>query len=340
MNSTNLNLTETTTLNVCVTGAAGNIANSFIPLLANGLVFGPNTKIKLSLLDISNASLTLEGVILELEDCVFPLLVSAFATTDPELAFKDCDVVVFIGGFPRREGMERKDLLQINGEIFKTQGLALEKSAKKTVRCLVVANPANTNCYILHTNAPSIPKENFSCLTRLDHNRALGFVARKLNAKSASDVKSVIIWGNHSSKLYPQVAHCQVNDSKIIDRINNEKELNMYFKNEFISKVQKRGAEIIFVKGTSSILSAANAIKDHLRDWYLGTSNENEYVSMGVVSKGEYNIPEGLVFSFPVICKKGFDHKVVSDLNLDKFDLEMIGNSTKELLEEKNDAVI
>lgn len=312
-------------LNVCVTGAAGMISYSFVPLLANGDVFGANKKINLSLLDIAPMRHSLEAVVMELEDSSFDLLENVSISTDPEEAFKDCDVVVFIGGMPRKAGMERKDLLSINGKIFAEQGQALNKSAKKSVKCLVVANPANTNCLILHSNAPTIPKENFSCLTRLDHNRAKSLVARRLNV-NCSNVKDVVIWGNHSSTLYPDVSQCKVNDMQL--------DVDEYYHNEFITKVQKRGAEIISKKGTSSVFSTAIAIKDHLRDWFFGSE---EIASMGLVSKGEYNVPEGIVFSYPVVCKPEFNHHVLMR-DVDDFSKNKISLTIKELLEEYEEA--
>jgi len=319
-------------LKICVTGAAGQIAYSFIPILANGDVFGPDVKLNLSLLDIPPTLNVLESLHMELEDCAFPLLVKLTYHTDPEEAFTDCDVVIFLGGFPRKAGMERKDLLSINAKIFQEQGRALDKFAKKTVKCLVVANPANTNCLILHSNAPNIPKSSFSALSRLDLNRAKAQLAN-YSGNRISDVKNVIIWGNHSSTMYPDVNHGIIKNQSIRESIKNEEYLN----SEFIKKVQNRGAEIISKKKTSSVFSAAHAVKNHLKDWFFGTPSV-EYVSMGLVSKGEYGIPEGIVFSFPVVCKSYFEHEVVENLTIDDFSKSKIEITLEELLSEREDA--
>jgi len=322
----------TKTLRVCVTGAAGQIGYSFVPMLCNGSVFGPNFKIQLRLLDIPNAIKVLEGVFLELQDCAYPLVEDIKFGDNPREMFAGCDLVVFVGGFPRKQGMERKDLLKMNGSIFNDQGAALNEVAKKTVKCLVVANPANTNCFILQKHAPTIPKENFSCLTRLDQNRAVAQIASKSNVH-VTDVNNVIIWGNHSATQYPDVNNATVQGKPVRSVVGDDAYLNI----DFISRVQKRGAEIISARGGSSVFSAANAIKDHLRDWYFGTK-PGTYVSMGVVSDGSYNIPEGLVFSFPVKTEN-FTYTIVKDLPLDPFSLEKIRLTTQELVEERNEAL-
>lgn len=328
-----LDLAPSKTLRVCVTGAAGQIGYSFIPLLCSGTVFGPDVKIQLRLLDIPASIGVLEGVALEIQDGAYPLLEDVKCGDNPREMFQGCDVVVFIGGFPRKQGMERKELLKINGGIFRAQGRALDEVAKKTVRCLVVANPANTNCLILQRNAPSIPKENFSCLTRLDQNRAVAQIADR-SGYPVTDVKNIIIWGNHSATQYPDVNHGTVQGKNIRNLFNDDAYLNI----EFIQKVQKRGAEIINVRGGSSVFSAANAVKDHLRDWYFGTK-AGTYVSMGVVSDGSYNIPEGLVFSYPVTTEN-FNYTIVKDLAWDAFSTEKIRITTQELVEERNEAMV
>jgi NAD-dependent malate dehydrogenase len=318
------------TLRVAVTGAAGQIAYSFLPMLASGQVFGPDVKIEMRLLDIAPAETILKAVKMELEDGAYSLVQDIESGTDPKIVFKDCDVVVFIGGFPRKEGMERKDLLTTNGVIFSGQGAALSEVAKKDVKCLVVANPANTNCLILQEHAKGIPKENFSCLTRLDHNRAVSQIA--LRAKTAvDDVKNVIIWGNHSATQYPDVNHATVNGELVRQYIKDDAWLN----SDFITTIQKRGAAVISLRKTSSAFSAANATKDHLKDWYLGTA-PGEWVSMGIVSDGNhYNIPAGLVYSFPVTIKPNFHHQVVKSLKIDEFSKEKMNITLKELQEEK-----
>lgn len=322
----------TKTLRVCVTGAAGQIGYSFIPMLCNGSVFGPDVKIQLRLLDIPNAIKVLEGVFLELQDCAYPLVDDIKFGDNPRDMFLGCDLVVFVGGFPRKQGMERKELLKINGSIFNDQGKALNEVAKKTVKCLVVANPANTNCLILQRHAPTIPKENFSCLTRLDQNRAVAQIALKSNVHT-TDVNNVIIWGNHSATQYPDVNHATVQGKPVRNIVNDDAYLNI----DFISKVQKRGAEIINVRGASSVFSAANAVKDHLRDWYHGTK-PGTYVSMGVVSDGSYGVPEGLVFSYPVKTEN-FTYTIVKDLPLDPFSQEKIRLTIQELVEERNETL-
>lgn len=300
-------------------------------MIANGSVFGCKTDVTLKMLDIPQCMGVLEGVFLELQDGAYPNLIAASFHDNPEEAFKDCDVIVFVGGFPRREGMERKELLAKNGDIFRAQGAALEKVGKRNVKCVVVANPANTNCLILQQNAPSIPVENFTCLTRLDQNRAYAQIALK-SGVSVTAVDGVIIWGNHSSTQYPDVNHAHVKGVPVRGVVTDENYLN----NEFITKVQKRGAEIIKIKKTSSVFSAANATKDHLRDWYKGS--DGKVVSMGIVSDGSYDVPKGLVYSFPVICERDFKYRIVKGLNIDKFSREKMDATAKELLEEKAEA--
>lgn len=228
--------------------------------------------------------------------------------------------------------MERKELLSLNGKIFKAQGEALNEVAKPDCHVIVVANPANTNCLLLQSNCPKIPKENFSCLTRLDHNRSLAQLA--LRAKTGvSDVKNTIIWGNHSSTQYPDVNHGSIHGKPIREVINDDAYLNK----DFIERVQKRGAEIIAARNGSSVFSAANAVKDHLRDWYLG-GKPNEFVSMGIISRGDYNIPKDICFSYPIVCKGNWNYEVVQGLKLDEFSLEKIKITTQELEDEKKEA--
>ena len=321
------------TLKVCVTGAAGQIAYSFIPQLLTGNVFGADVLIDLRLLDIPQCVEIVNGVILEIEDCAYPNLASITSGSDPKELFKDIDVGVFIGGFPRKDGMERKDLLAINGKIFKEQGAALDQVANKNVKCVVVANPANTNCNTLSTFAPSIPKENFSALTRLDHNRAKAQLAAKAGV-AASEVKNVIIWGNHSSTQYPDYHHATVGGKPLLEVIPDVE----FLKNEFIPRVQKRGAEIIKVRKGSSVFSAANAVKDHLNNWYLGNANEN--VSMALMTDGkQYGVPEGLCFSFLVKCLGNFKVELVQGLAVNEYSQEKINITTKELQEEKEQAL-
>ncbi|EGR34785.1 malate dehydrogenase nad, putative [Ichthyophthirius multifiliis] len=317
---------------VCVTGAAGQIGYAFLPLLLTGQCFGPNTKISLRLLDIPQCEQILKGVELELQDGAYPLLVDVNSGSNPEVLFKDADVVVFIGGVPRKPGMERKDLLKINGTNFITQGKALDQVAKKTCKSIVVANPANTNCLLLAETAKSIPKQNFSALTRLDHNRALAQIAEKCKV-NINNVKNIIIWGNHSTTQYPDVNHGQVNGQNIRSIVNDDQYLNT----EFIQRVQKRGGELLALRQNSSVMSAANAVKDHLYDWYFGTK-QGQFVSMAVYSNGQYyGVPAGLIYSFPVTCEN-FEFKIVDGLNIDDFSRQKMNLTTQELQEEKNDA--
>lgn len=325
-------------LRVLVTGSAGQIAYSLLFSIANGDVFGKTQPIILHLLDIPMMMTSLSGVKLELEDCSLPLLHNVITTDSEEVAFKDIDVAILAGSMPRREGMERKDLLAANVKIFKSQGQALDKFAKKSVRVVVVGNPANTNCYVLSKFAPSIAPENFSCLTRLDHNRAKAQVALKLNITS-DKVKNVIIWGNHSSTQFPDVKHATVelNDGKQHNAYEAIKD-DHWIKNEFIPVVQKRGAAILAARKLSSAMSAAKAICDHMRDWWNGTKDD-EWVSMGVPSDGSYGIEKGLIYSFPVRVDKNKKWSIVQGLAIDDWSRGLMDKTCQELQEEKNDAL-
>jgi len=325
------------TLRVLVTGSAGQIAYSLLYAIANGDVFGKNQSVILHLFDISPMLTAMGGVKLELEDCSLPLLKDVVVTDKEEVAFKDIDVAIMAGAMPRKEGMERKDLLAANVRIFKAQGEALDKFAKKTVKVVVVGNPANTNCLILSKYAPSIPQENFSCLTRLDHNRAKTQVALKTHVTS-DKVKNVTIWGNHSSTQFPDLAHAKVTlpDGSVkgaYEAINDEN----WIKNEFIPCVQKRGAAIIAARKLSSAMSAAKAICDHMRDWWHGTQGD-EWVSMGIISDGSYGIEKGLVYSYPVrIANKKWT--IVQGLSVSDWARDLMDKTAKELTDERNDAL-
>jgi malate dehydrogenase len=323
-------------IRVVITGAAGQIAYSLIYQICNGEVFGKDQSLILHLFDITPMLGVLQGLIMEIDDCSLPLVKGVVTTDSEETAFKDVDVALFVGAMPRKEGMERKDLLSANVKIFKAQGLALDKYAKKTVKVLVVGNPANTNCYILAHYAQSIPRENFSCLTRLDHNRAKAQIANRLKV-SPDAVKNVIIWGNHSSTQFPDVRTATVTvkgaDTPVYEAIKDDH----WLKNDFISTVQKRGAAVIAARKLSSAMSAAKAMCDHMRDWWHGTK-DNEWVSMGVISDGSYGIEKGLVFSYPVKTKGGH-YTIVQNLSLDDWSRDMIEKTQKELVEEKNDAL-
>lgn len=322
-------------IRVCVTGAAGQISYSLLFNIIRGDVFGPNQPIILHLLEITPALEALNGVILELQDCACPLLHGIVPTDQVSVAFKDIDVAVLLGSMPRKPGMERKDLLAANVKIFKEQGIALDTLAKKSVKVLVVGNPANTNALILSHFAPSINKNQITCLTMLDHNRAKAQVALKVGTV-AQKVKNVIIWGNHSATQYPDVSHATVelngNVVPVYTAVNNDE----YLHGEFIKTVQTRGAAVLQARKLSSALSAAKAIADHLRFWWHGTTDE--FVSFGVASDGSYNIPAGLVYSFPVRIQNG-NISIVQGLSISDFSQRMMDTTTAELVEERNQAL-
>lgn len=320
-------------IKVLVTGAAGQIAYSLLFSLAKGDVFGQDANLHLVLLDIPPMANSLEGVCMELQDCALPILKKITPTTNVETAFTGIDYAILVGAMPRREGMERKDLLKANVKIFKEQGAALNNFAKKSVKVLVVGNPANTNCLVASTCAPSIPKENFSCLTRLDHNRAQSQIANRLGVSNSS-VKNVIIWGNHSSTQYPDVNHAEVNGKSAFESVNDEHWLN----GDFITTVQKRGAAVIAARKLSSAMSAAKAIGDHIRDWHFGTPKDS-WTSMGVYSTGLYNIPEGLIYSYPVKISADGKYTIVEDLSINNASRERMDATAKELIEEKDMAL-
>ncbi|XP_045903015.1 malate dehydrogenase, cytoplasmic-like isoform X1 [Micropterus dolomieu] len=324
-------------IRVVVTGAAGQIAYSLLYSIAKGDVFGKDQPIILVLLDIPPMLPVLDGVVMELQDCALPLLREVIPTDKVEVGFKDIDAAILVGSMPRKEGMERKDLLKANVAIFKTQGSALDKYAKKTVKVLVVGNPANTNCLIASKSAPSIPKENFSCLTRLDHNRASSQVAMRCGV-SSDKVKNVIIWGNHSSTQYPDVHHAKVNlhgtETPAYDAVKDE----TWLRGDFISTVQQRGAAVIKARKLSSAMSAAKAICDHMRDIWFGTK-EGEFISMGVYAGGNsYGIPEDLIYSFPIQIKDK-SWKIVNGLPINDFSRAKMDATAAELVEERDTAL-
>ncbi|OWA53512.1 Malate dehydrogenase, cytoplasmic [Hypsibius exemplaris] len=324
-----------TPLRVLITGAAGQIAYSLIPLIAKGEVFGQNQEIILHLLDIQPMLGVLNGVNMEISDCAFPLLRNVVPTASVEEAFKDIDYAFLVGAMPRREGMERKDLLKANVKIFKEQGGALDKYAKKDVRVLVVGNPANTNALICSKFAPSIPKENITAMTRLDQNRGMAQIADHIKTR-VQDVRKLVIWGNHSNTQFPDTRFVEVSKDGNWVAVANVQHDAKWLKESLIPIVQKRGAEVIAARKLSSAMSAAQAAADHMKDWFHGTKKD-EWVSMAVVSKGEYGVPEGLVFSFPVtVANKQW--KIVPDLALDEFAREKIKITTTELEEERTEA--
>ncbi|TMW90771.1 hypothetical protein EJD97_015292 [Solanum chilense] len=317
---------------VLVTGAAGQIGYALVPMIARGVMLGADQPVILHMLDIPPAAEALNGVKMELVDAAFPLLKGVVATTDAVEACTGVNVAVMVGGFPRKEGMERKDMMSKNVSIYKSQASALEKHAAPNCKVLVVANPANTNALILKEFAPSIPEKNITCLTRLDHNRALGQISERPSVQ-VSDVKNVIIWGNHSSSQYPDVNHATVStpagDKPVRELVADDAWLN----SKFISTVQQRGAAIIKARKLSSALSAASSACDHIRDWVLGTP-EGTFVSMGVYSDGSYNVPAGLIYSFPVTCKNG-EWTIVQGLPIDEFSRKKLDLTAEELSEEK-----
>jgi malate dehydrogenase len=323
---------ETKKLKVCITGAAGNIAYSLIPMIASGQVFGSRTSIHMSLLDLPNLEHALKGIAMELEDGAYHLLSAIEYGSDVKQMFKDCDVVIFLGGAARQPGQERRDLLMVNGKIFKEQGQALNEVAKETCKCLVVANPCNTNCLILSKYCPKIPEKNFTALSRLDHNRAQSQIASKLSS-DPSQVKKIIIWGNHSSLQYPDISQTVLDGKKAEELINDEN----YVKKDFLKLIQHRGGEVLYQRKKSSGFSAAKAILDHMRDWMFGTESGN-WVSMAVMSDGSYGIPEGLVFSFPV-TSKDFEYEIVKGITISDFSSEQIQNGIGELEDERDEAM-
>ncbi|KAN0028364.1 hypothetical protein ACTFIV_010206 [Dictyostelium citrinum] len=322
-------------VNVLITGAAGQIAYSLIFNVCKGDMFGPDQRIKLHLLDIPQMVDSLKGVIMEIQDGAYPLVTDVIATADLKEAFTGVHYAILVGAMPRREGMERADLLKANAAIFKVQGKALAEHANKNVKVLVVGNPANTNALIAQVSATGIPKENFTCLTRLDQNRAKTQIALKAGV-NVKDVHNVIIWGNHSSTQYPDYRCGYINLSTGKTPISTAIKDEKWLQGEFITTVQKRGAAVIAARKLSSAASAAKAITDHMHDWVLGTA-EGEYVSMGVLSDGSYGVKEGIIFSFPVKCANG-KYTIVQGLQMDDFSKNLINLTTDELVSEKETA--
>ena len=320
----------TTPVRIAVTGAAGQIGYSLLFRIASGAVFGPNTPVILQLLEITPALGALEGVRMELDDCAFPLLAGVVCTDNAETAFGDADAAFLVGAMPRKDGMERGDLLSANGGIFKPQGQALGAAAKKDVKVLVVGNPANTNAVIAMNNANGLDPSRFTAMTRLDHNRALTQLATKVG-KSVTDIKKMTIWGNHSSTQYPDLFHCEVNGQNAAALVNDQ----AWIENDFIPTVAKRGAAIIKARGLSSAASAANAAIDHMNSWALGTP-EGDWVSMAIPSDGSYGVPEGIISSFPCVCKDG-KYSIVQGLDIDDFSRARIDASAAELVEERDE---
>ena len=316
-----------TPLRIAVTGAAGQIGYALVFRIASGAMLGPDQPVVLQLLEIPPAMDALRGVVMELDDCAFPLLQGIVATDDPNAAFKDVDIALLVGSRPRGPGMERSDLLSANAAIFSVQGKALDEHAARDAKVLVVGNPANTNCLIAQRNAPSLSARNFTAMTRLDHNRALAQLAAKTGAPVA-DIAGLAIWGNHSPTMYPDLHHATVAGQPALQLVDMD-----WVEGEFMPTVQKRGAAIIDARGASSAASAANAAVDHVRDWVRGAAG---VVSMGVVSDGSYGIDEGLIFSYPVICEAG-DWRIQEELAVNAFSRAKLDATEAELKEERDE---
>jgi len=316
---------------VAVTGAAGQIGYSLLFRIAAGDMLGKDQPVILQLLEIPDekAQKALKGVMMELDDCAFPLLAGMTAASDPMVAFEDADVALLVGARPRGPGMERKDLLEANGKIFQPQGRALDAVAKRDVKVLVVGNPANTNCLIAMKNAPGLAPTQFTSMMRLDHNRAVWQIAHKIGKPIAS-VTKVTVWGNHSATQYPDLFQAECEGKKVWPQINDQ----AWLESNFIPTVQKRGAAIIEARGLSSAASAANAAIDHIRDWVLGTP-EGNWVSMGIPSDGSYGVPEGVLYGYPVTCKNG-KFSIVKSVELSEFSRKRMDATLKELHEERD----
>ncbi len=312
---------------IAVTGAAGQIGYALLFRIAAGDMLGPDQPVILHLLEITPALGALNGVIMELNDGAFPLLHGTVATDDPNVAFKDVGFALLVGAMPRKDGMERKDLLEANGGIFGPQGRAINDHAKRDVKVLVVGNPANTNALIAQQNAPDLDPNCFTAMVRLDHNRAMSQLAEKTGAHS-TDVKNMIIWGNHSSTQYPDLHHATVKGKPAMDQVDQA-----WYEGTFIPEVQQRGAAIIKARGASSAASAASAAIDHMRSWALGTS-EGDWVSMAVPSDGSYGVDEGVIFGYPVTCKNG-SYEIVQGLEINEFSQKRLDATEKELREER-----
>jgi len=312
---------------VTITGAAGQIGYALAFRVATGEMLGSDQPVNLHLLEITPALSSLAGVVMELADCAFPRLQRVVATDDARAAFRDCDYAMLVGAQPRGPGMERKDLLLANAQIFSAQGKAINEAASRGVRVLVVGNPANTNALIAASNAPEIERQNFTAMMRLDHNRALAQLAEK-TGKHPTAIRRMIVWGNHSATQYPDISHCTVAGKPARSLVDTQ-----WYREQFIPTIQQRGAAIIKARGASSAASAASAAIDHMHDWALGTPAA-DWVSMAVPADGSYGIPEGVMYSYPVICKGG-RYAIVQGLAVDEFSRGRMDATHKELLEER-----
>jgi malate dehydrogenase len=313
---------------VTVTGAAGQIGYALLFRIASGSMLGQDQPVILQLLDITPAMEALNGVKMELDDCAFPLLSGVICTDDPEVAFKDCDYALLVGARPRGPGMERKDLLEANAAIFGVQGKAINAVASRNIKVLVVGNPANTNALITQRNAPDIDPRQFTAMTRLDHNRSVTQLAQQTGT-TVNDIRQMIIWGNHSATQYPDVHHALVKGDAAVSLIDMD-----WYQTEFIPTVQQRGAAIIAARGASSAASAANAAVDHMRSWALGTPAD-DWVSMGVIADGSYDIESGLIYSFPCRCQNG-QWEIVQGLDVTDFSRQRMDATATELAEERD----
>ena len=318
-----------TPVRVAITGAAGQIGYSLLFRIASGAMLGPDTPVILQLLEVTPALGALGGVKMELDDFAFSPLVDVITTDDANVAFGDADIALLVGAMPRKDGMERSDLLSANGGIFKPQGAAISANAKKNIKVLVVGNPANTNSLIAMHNAPNTDPRQFTAMTRLDHNRAISQLAQRVN-KPVTSIKKMTIWGNHSTTQYPDLFHCEVDGKNAAQLVNDQS----WIEETYIPTVAKRGAAVIKARGSSSAASAANAAIDHVRNWVLGTP-AGDWVSMSVPSDGSYGVPEGLISSFPCTCTNG-DYSIVQGLDIDAFSRARIDASVAELLEERD----
>ena len=314
-------------MRVAVTGAAGQIGYSLLFRIANGDMLGKDQPVILQLLDLPQAQAAVKGVVMELEDCAFPLLAGVVITDDPKVAFKDADVALLVGARPRSKGMERKDLLEANAQIFTVQGKALDEVASRDVKVLVVGNPANTNAYIAMKSAPNLKRENFTAMLRLDHNRALSQIAAK-TGKPVASIEKMSVWGNHSPTMYADYRYATVDGKSVKDLINDP----VWNNDVFLPTVGKRGAAIIEARGLSSAASAANAAIDHVHDWVLGSNGK--VVTMGIPSNGEYGIPKDVMFGYPVTTANG-KYEIVQGLEIDAYSQEKINITLKELEEER-----
>jgi malate dehydrogenase len=317
---------------VTVTGAAGQIGYALLFRIASGALLGPDTPVALRLLEIPQAMGAVEGVMMELDDCAFPLLHSLDAFDDAAQAFDGTNIGLLVGARPRGPGMERSDLLEANGGIFKPQGEAINAGAASDIKVLVVGNPANTNALIAMSNAPDVPRERFTAMTRLDHNRAIGQLAKRTGA-AVTDITNVIVWGNHSTTQYPDIHHAKIDGASAVEKVNDQE----WYENTFIPTVAKRGAAVIEARGASSAASAANAAIDHVHDWVLGTP-EGDWVSMSVPADGSYGVEEGIISSFPCTTSGG-EYSIVQGLEINDFSRARIDATVAELREER-DAVV